>query len=126
MFKRTSQVNSTKVINVSLGSVFQIGDSIEVTPQSRALAVQRQTQLFYATEGNFSAFPIFLKEQLIPNFQPDININRYNQKPMIKVNHIRVTSVAAAGVYHIGSTGNVIAETRIKHIRQLLENPNNN
>lgn len=125
MNKRTSIVHSTKVINVGLGSVFQIGDSGQITPFSLALAVQRQTQLFYGTEGNFNTFPIFLRKLPMPNFYTPIKINRYNKTPVIKVNNIKVTSVSAAGVYHIGSTNSIDAVTRIKHIRQLLEDPDN-
>lgn len=117
--KRTSIVNNTKVIDVGLGSVFQIGDSVKITPRSWALAVQRQVQLFYGDEGDFAKFPIFTQQ--IPKLQDldAVSINRYNTSSFIKVNQIHVTAFAAASVYHIGSTNCIDATTRIKHIRQL-------
>jgi spore germination protein PE len=126
MLKRTSIVNHTKVINVSLSSVFQIGDSAQITPRSRALAVQRQLQLFYGNEGNFEQFPIFTIELPKPNWQENITIGRYNPSPFIKVNRINITSVAAASIYHIGSTNYVDSESRVKHIRQLLHDNETN
>lgn len=121
MIKRTSIVNNTKVRSVSLSSVVQIGDSVQITPVSWALAVQRQLQLFYGNEGNFAAFPIFTRE--IPSLPliNSVNIQRYNASNFIKVGNIDITGVSSASVYHIGSTSYIQAETRIKHIRQLQQ-----
>lgn len=119
MIKRTSIVNYTKVNSVGLGSVLQIGDSVQIKPLTRALAIQRQVQLFYGNEGDFEAFPIFTME--IPKFDTveNIIVKRHNPTSFIKVNQIKVTSVSSASVYHIGSSTNIDAESRIKHIRQL-------
>ncbi len=125
MTRRTSMVNYTKVINVSLSSIFHIGDSAQITPRARALAVQRQLQLFYANEGNFSQFPIFTMELPKPTVQETVTINRYNPSAFIKVNRINVTSVAAASVYQIGSTNFIESESRVKHIRQILHDEEN-
>lgn len=119
MVKRTSIVNNTKVINVSLSSVFQIGDSVQVTPRAWALAVQRQLQLFYGFEGNFYMYPIFTIDIPQPNWPEEITVQRYYTSPFIKVNSVKITSVAAASVYHIGSTNFIKSESRIKHIRQI-------
>ncbi len=123
MGKRTSVVTSTKVSSISLSSVFQIGDSVQIIPRNKALAVQRQLQLFYGNEGNLTIYPIFTKE--LPHLASveSITIQRYNQTNFIKVNHIDITSVSASSVYHIGSTCHIDAETRIKHIRHIQELP---
>lgn len=119
MPKRISIVNTTRVASIALSSVFQIGDSTQITQRSQALAVQRQRQFFYGREGNLNAFTIFTTE--IPKLDPieDIVVQRYNHVSFIKVDRINIKSVSAASVYHIGSTTNIDAETRIKHIRQL-------
>lgn len=123
MIKRTSIVNSTRVNSVSSSSVFQIGDSVQITPMSWILAVQRQLQLFYGNEGNFAAYPIFTREHPRPVVTETVTVNRYNASSFIKVENINITAVSASSVYHIGSTSLIDAATRIKHIRQIQKLP---
>ncbi len=119
MDTRTSIVGSTVVRNVSLSSVFQIGDSVQITPRNWALAVQRQRQFFYGREGSFEAYRLF--NVVIPHLPPSdfISVQTFHPTSFIKVNHVDITSVSASSVYHIGSTHNIVSESRIKHIRQL-------
>ncbi|OIJ10089.1 hypothetical protein BKP35_13290 [Anaerobacillus arseniciselenatis] len=124
MTRRTSVVDYSRVINVSLSSIFHIGDSVQVTPVAWAIAVQRQLQLFYGDEGNFLQFPMFTMELPQPTIQEPITVNRYNASSFIKVNRIHVTSVAAGSVHQIGSTNYINSESRIKHIRQFHRDPN--
>lgn len=117
--KRTSIVQFFHGETVILSSVVQIGDSQKIASRTRALAVQRQYELFFGNEGEHS-FPIFTKP--IPKFQSDsrnISLQTLHQSPVISVRSIRVISVSSAGVVHIGSTSTVDAESRIKNIRQL-------
>lgn len=123
---RTSVVNQTRVINVSLSSVFQIGDSEQIVSRSKALAVQRQLQLFYGNEGDFQKYPAYTLPISRPPLQTTFPVHRYNRSPFIKVNMVNITSVAASSVYHIGSTNYIDAETRIKHIRQIEKLPEDN
>ncbi|WP_257008256.1 spore germination protein GerPE [Bacillus sp. FJAT-45350] len=119
MSKRVSMVNNIKVTNVSSSSVFQVGDSNKVSPRSRALAVQRQVELFFSDEGNFEMFPLFTRPIPKMSFFEPISINRYNDSRFINVKNINIISAASSGVLHIGSTNDIHAEARIKHIRQL-------
>ncbi len=112
-------VNHTNVIDVSLSSTFLIGDAVQITPSSKALAVQRQVQLFFTTEGDFDAYPIFNMQIPKMPLENDIKIKRYNISQFIKINQINVISVSASSIYQIGSNNTIDAETRIKHIRQL-------
>ncbi|MGJ9383421.1 spore germination protein GerPE [Salipaludibacillus sp. CF4.18] len=124
MFKRTSVVNKVHVTDVSLNSVFEIGDSWSIKPRSNALAVQREFERFYGDEGDFDAYPIFtipLPKTLISEH---INFTRVNDSSSIYVNKIDITSASASGVLHIGSTKVIDAESRVKHIRQLQGDPN--
>jgi spore germination protein PE len=120
MLRRLSVVNNIYVNSLGLGSVFQIGDSTNIRPLSRALAVQREYQLFYDEEGNFE-YPVFTKPIPQPLFFEKVYMAEMNEKPTIKVNNISVTAVSSSGVVQIGSTGDISSESRIKHIRQLLE-----
>lgn len=119
MIRRTSIVGSTKVRNVSLSSVFQVGDSVQLTPRNWALAVQRQRQFFYGREGSFEAYRIFHVD--IPHLPTaeQVSTQIFSPTTFIKVNHVDITSISASSIYHIGSTGNGVLESRIKHIRQI-------
>lgn len=112
-------VNHISVTDVSISSVFLIGDASQVTPRSRAIAVQRQIQLFFANEGNFEEFPIFTMDIPKSKMDADLTINRYNLSSFIKVDQIQVTAVAASSLCQIGSNNYIDAESRTKHIRQL-------
>lgn len=120
---RTSVVGSTRVLNISVSSVFLIGDSVQITPRNWIIAVQRQQPIFYGKEGNFQAYRLF--NVPIPHIvsRDQVSMQRYNPSSFIKVNHIDITSVSASSVYHIGSTGMINSETRIKHIRQIEKLP---
>jgi spore germination protein PE len=121
LFKRTSLVEHISIIDVTSGSIFEIGDSYHIQPRSKALAVQREYELFYGDEGDLKTYPIFTNPIPKPTVEKPICFKRYNESPYIKVNHINLFGCAASGVCHIGSTKTIDAETRIKHIRQMGE-----
>ncbi|WP_100407424.1 spore germination protein GerPE [Bacillus solitudinis] len=125
MFKRTSNVKTITVTDISNGSIAEIGDSLNITPRSKALAVQREYELFYEDEGNFEAFPLFTQPIPKPIIEEKINLKKYHDSSFIHVNHIDVISFSTAGVMHIGSTKTIDAESRVKHIRQLLNDSSN-
>ncbi|MDE5413586.1 spore germination protein GerPE [Alkalihalobacterium chitinilyticum] len=123
MQNRISHVNTINVNDVSLSSTFQVGDSYHINQWSRALAVQRQIPFYFGNEGNFDVFPMFHIKNPMPVITEPINITRTNENPFIHVDHIRVIAVGSASSLHIGSNSIINAETRIKHIRQFVENP---
>jgi spore germination protein PE len=119
-----SRISCVKTINVkavSFASTFLIGDSTEIIPVSKALAVQREALIFLDNEGDYSQFPIF--SQPIPKQQitEQITVNRINHSPFINVGHIKILGVSSSSVFQVGSTKMIDAEARIKHIRQLLD-----
>jgi spore germination protein PE len=120
--KRLSIVQQLNSKTVLISSVLQIGDSREITSRSNILAVQRQYELFFGSEGE-RAFPIFTRP--IPKLDINteaIRINKLNESPILSVRSVYVIATSASSVIHIGSTSTINAETRIKHIRQLAEN----
>lgn len=125
MLQRISCVDQIKIDAVSFSSILQIGDSEQIQALSRALAVQREAEVFFDNEGNFAAFPIF--SETIP-FQPAVEENvvfsTHNLNPVLKVRNIDILGASSSSVVHLGNSCNIAMEARVKHIRQLL--PRNN
>ena len=59
MIQRTACVDKIKIDSVSFSSILQIGDSEEIRALSRAIAVQREAEIFFDNEGNFASYPVF-------------------------------------------------------------------
>ncbi|HYK74693.1 MAG TPA: spore germination protein GerPE [Pseudoneobacillus sp.] len=119
MLSRNSQVQSIKVKSVAISSVTQIGDSSVINALSRALAVQREQEIFLGSEGDYSKYPIFSEVIPLPAIEEDIVIQTMNLSPMIRVSHIDVIGVSSASMIHIGSSNHICLEARVKHIRHL-------
>ncbi|ARK30063.1 spore germination protein GerPE [Halalkalibacter krulwichiae] len=120
MLKRISVVKLIDVQVVTFSSVLEIGDAEEITPRHKALAVQREKELFYGREGNFNQYPLFSREIPKPQMDGSLIITRRNESHFINVNHIDITSISAGSIAQIGSNRLIDAEARVKHIRQLL------
>jgi spore germination protein PE len=123
MLQRTSCVDNIKVKTLFFSSILQLGDSCIINGFNRALAVQREEEMFYGTEGNLAFYSTFTEP--IP-FQPineTLNFQRKNLNPLIKVNHIDIKGISSASMLHVGNSQHVSMEARIKHIRQLLPIP---
>ncbi|MEH7235541.1 spore germination protein GerPE [Bacillus sp. JJ1562] len=119
--QRISVVDLIYVNSVSFSSILEIGDSQKITPVSQALAVQREVPIFFTNEGDFSKYPIFSRELPKVKVTETVNMNIFNQNPVIKVDSVRVTGVSSAAVMQIGSTETIHTESKVKHIRKLLD-----
>ncbi|WP_042356519.1 spore germination protein GerPE [Bacillus rubiinfantis] len=120
MLRRTSVVNHIDVSTVSFASIFQIGDSHSIYKLSHALAVQREAEQFYGSEGEFTAYHAFTQPISLPPVNEPILIGHHHLNPVIKVNNIDIIGISSASMLNIGSSHHVSMEARIKHIRQLL------
>jgi len=118
---RISMVKGISLNNLSLSSVMFIGDMAEFRPLTLALAVQREIPSFNAKEGNFNAFAIFSKPIPKPVAYENVDMRVTNVSPYIKVGPVNITAMSASALMQAGSTGIIDTETRIKHIRQLLD-----
>jgi spore germination protein PE len=123
MLKRISKVDSLHVDSAILSAVIQIGDSSHINSFSRAIAVQRQKELFFTFEGDFRLYPIFSYSLPLPPIDEPFTMQATSLNPMIKVGSIDVRAMSAAPVLHIGSSEHVQAEARIMHIRQFETAP---
>lgn len=119
MLSRYSQVQTLKIKSVIISSIIQIGDSRIINSLSRALAVQRETEIFLGQEGDYSKYSIFSEPIPLPGIEEDIVFQRMNLSPCIRVPHIDVIGVSSSSVIHIGNSEHVSMEARVKHIRQL-------
>lgn len=125
MIKRTSQVKFSKVNSVGIASVVQIGDTQELCPNVKVLAVQRTISLFYGNEAeNLDAKEFEVYYEPIPLILPERAVRTafYHEKPLIKVSSIHVEGVSSSSIYQIGSTCGINAVARVKHIRELFSN----
>ncbi|MDQ0153832.1 spore germination protein GerPE [Robertmurraya andreesenii] len=117
--KRTSIVNSLSVNVITIVSTLEIGDSAHIHGTTRALAVQREKELFFGNEGNFLGYGLFNKPILLEAVTEPLTYEREVLSPFIKVNNITINAISTSSVAHIGNTKSVNMEARIKHIRQL-------
>lgn len=124
LFKRTVCVDRVQVDSVSFSSVFQIGDSNQIKASSRAIAVQREAEIFFGNEGSFAAYPIF--SESIPFSQVDevFSCSFTNVNPVLKVSNIKIMGASSSSVIHLGNSCHIATEARVKHIRQLLPREN--
>lgn len=122
MFQRSSVVNSIKVNSASFASTIQLGDSRIINGFSRALAVQREADVFYAKEGNFSSYSVFTEPIPFMPITEKMLLSTYNTLPVIKVNNIAILAMSSSAILHVGNSENVSLEVRVKHIRQLFHN----
>lgn len=108
-----------KVIEIKLSSILQFGDSLCLTPETKALAVLRSQSSYYGDEGDFSS-PIFTNPIPGPSLDEELEMEIINESPYIKVESIKIIGVSASGIVQIGSNQCIDAESRIKHIRQMI------
>jgi spore germination protein PE len=120
MLQRSSVIHSMKVTSASFASTIQLGDSRIINGFSRALAVQREAEMFYGKEGNFSNYPLFSEPIPLMPITEKLTIATHNQLPVIKVNTISILAMSSAAILHVGNSENVSLEARVKHIRQLF------
>ncbi|MBT2684284.1 spore germination protein GerPE [Bacillus sp. ISL-37] len=126
MLQRITCVDHIKIDSVSFSSIFQIGDSEQIQAVSRALAVQREAEIFFDNEGNFDAFTVF--SEAIPFQAADdenVTFSTHNLNPVLKVRNIDILGASSSSVVHLGNSRNIAMEARVKHIRQLLPRNNN-
>lgn len=119
MLQRTSVVDHIEAKIVSYSSVLQIGDSAYINGLNRALAIQRETELFFGNEGNYAAYRIFSEPIPIEPVYELVSFIRHNPNPIIKVNNIDITGISSSSFLHVGNSGHISLEARVKHIRQI-------
>ncbi|MGJ7919532.1 spore germination protein GerPE [Neobacillus sp. LXY-4] len=122
MLKRTSFVDSIKVDSVLFSSIIQLGDSTYIQGGNRAIAVQRQQEIFWGQEGNFRQFRVFSEPIPLPLITESFAMQIVNPPVVcIKVRNIDIIGVSSSSIVHVGNNKSIQMEARIKHIRQLSD-----
>ena len=102
-----------------LASTLQIGDSNEINGLARVLAVQRQREVFFSIEGDFSLFKIFSYPLSPPPIYEPLTIHTTSPNPIIKVGLNDVTCAQYLSIYAYWKYRTYSIETRVLHIRQI-------
>ncbi|MFK3959649.1 spore germination protein GerPE [Guptibacillus hwajinpoensis] len=124
MYSRSSLVNWILVSSVLSSAVVQIGDSNQVTPDTKAYALQRELPIFNGNEvEDLSQYPMYSQPLPLPLLTENIQQCTIHENPIIKVASIRVIGLGASSVLHVGSTRQIKMESRVKHNREYLSNP---
>jgi spore germination protein PE len=121
MYRRTSIVPNIYINSLAFSAVFEIGDADTIQANSRAIAVQRQFPLFLKDEADFSSYPIFSEPIPSPDLDESVSSTFIHENPVIKVQSLYLVGASNSSVIQVGSSKNVKAEARVKHIRQLLD-----
>ncbi|AST90545.1 spore germination protein GerPE [Sutcliffiella cohnii] len=117
---RISKVDDINIHALSFSSHLTIGDSAYINAKARALAVKREYPLFYGNEGNFLAFSLFTKPIPQPVITENVRMTVENPNSDIVVNTVNIKGISSSSVFQVGANKQIQADSRIKHIRQLL------
>ncbi|AFH64434.2 spore germination protein GerPE [Paenibacillus caseinilyticus] len=117
---RLSAVGSIRVTDVGYASTVLIGDAVDFAPVSLALAVQREIPRYYGSEGRFEDYPLFVAPIPLPAAGQPVRMSVKQSRPEICVEGVRIDAVSSSSMVQVGSNRSVRAESRVKHIRQLL------
>jgi spore germination protein PE len=104
----------------SFSSILQLGDSCIINGFSRALAVQREAEIFFGNEGNMSSYSITTKPIPFLPINEALYFTAHNTNPLIKVQNMDIIGFSNSSILHVGNTKNVSLEARVKHIRHEL------
>ncbi|WP_409253388.1 spore germination protein GerPE [Bacillus sp. SCS-153A] len=118
MGNRYSIVNNITLRTLSFSAVLEIGDSTEITSYQKAFAVQREKELFFSSEGDFSQYPLYSEAIPLPQPSAPVQFLKIDERPIV-VNSIDIIGSSFSSVIHIGQTSDVYMESRVKNIRQL-------
>ncbi|WP_173916986.1 spore germination protein GerPE [Halobacillus sp. Marseille-Q1614] len=118
--RRLAEVGHVKVTSLTISSGFYIGDTTRLRANSRALAVQEETQ-FLSEKFEFNDFPLF--KRTLPPGKPPILINSrfVDHHPAIHVDHVDVKGISTAATFQIGSLQTIAGSSRVKHVRILRQ-----
>jgi len=119
MFERTSKVDSVNLTSLGSSSLLQLGDSEEIQSVTHALAVHQEKEYFNENNGNFANYSIFKRLHLFTPILDPIVMQTTSLNQIIKVGCINIIALSSSATLHIGNSGHIQTDTRIKHIRQL-------
>lgn len=108
-----------ETMSISDSSIYTIGDTHEVLPRNRVIAVQKEGPPLQE-DINFEDFPLFQRRANFPSFRPNVRKKTVHHDPNIYVQQSAIIAVNTSSILHIGNLNHLSAESRIKHFRLLL------
>ena len=122
MLGRTAHVKETKVNNIIINSVFQVGDMKYLDSISNALAVQEKIVAYTGNEDeDFSRFRIFTMPASIPVIFENYPIFKNDLNSKIQVGSHYTNSISSSSAFVIGNIDHVRMTSRVHHIRKLTK-----
>ncbi|OXM86998.1 spore germination protein GerPE [Paenibacillus rigui] len=118
--RRISSVGAIKVNTVGTSTTMEIGDSKQLAPLNFTIAVQRERAVYLQNEFDFSEYTLFSIPLVQPVVTESFQLTRLSTTPYIVVQDVNVFITSSSSIVHIGSSGQLNAQSRIKHIRHLL------
>jgi spore germination protein PE len=116
--KRLSVVGTLYVTRQAEAAIVQIGDNVISDLFNRTIALQRAIPDFQGDETRFAAYSIFSRPILELQAGPSVDFHSRSPVADIRVRYIHPLVVTASALLRIGVTKTLVAESRIKHIRQ--------
>lgn len=119
---RTAAIGGVYMISASSSAFVQFGDRGVTNAFIRAIAVQRAEDHWTAGHAYFESYDIFWRPRPSPAaIAPDggeASMESIHLDPYIRVGCIRIIAAGNSSSVQAGNGKAVIAESRIKHIRQ--------
>jgi spore germination protein PE len=108
--------------SIAGSSICNIGDTVHFNPRFKAIAVQRESNVWNeAYEHDFEDYSIFKRDaNWIKNSIP-VETYFVHHNSDITVNNVSITGVSQASTVQFGGLKKINTESRIKHIRILQD-----
>lgn len=117
---RRSVVGELAVVSADDSTVVQIGDAGTLSPLARVLAVQRERAIFRVGEFAMRNYAVFSRPAAPSEGSERLVMTRIQREKRIRIGRIRILAASNAVIVQVGSSRELSAEARIKHIRHLF------
>ncbi|GIO25718.1 spore germination protein GerPE [Ornithinibacillus bavariensis] len=126
MLHRLVQIKEVDLNTMTFSGIFNIGDTVNFSPRSKAIAVQREGNVWNTSyDVHFHYYPIFqLPAKWIEKPIPVVSKNNHHDG-IISVNCVSIQAVTQAAGIQFGGIDYINAESRIKHIRIIKQEEEN-
>jgi spore germination protein PE len=119
---RYVHISQSGINSIAYSSIFNIGDTVNFNPKFRAIAMQREGNVWNDNyDLQFNYYSIFEREAKWLESSLPIETNYHHHDNNIIIGNISITGVSQSSSVQFGGLKNINAETRLKHIRLIQE-----
>jgi len=115
---RRTDIGRVYLNTVGTASVAHFGDNGATRLKSRAIAVQRAIALYDHDETRFAAYSLFAREPLELDTGLEVAFDKAPCEPDLRIGCLKVIALASSSLLRAGTSGPLVSQTWIKHIRQ--------